>query len=60
MTYIEKPKYYTTNRVFILVRRTPKYVVGTMLDLDTWKRNSTNILLSEFRKRFEVCPLQMK
>ena len=59
-TYIEKKKYYETNRVFIVSKKTDGYVVGRMLNLDTWMTNSTRLTEKEFRRRFEVAPLQMK
>lgn len=57
-TYIEKKKYYETNRVFIVSKKTDSFVIGRMLNLDTWNFNTTKMRKSEFLKRFEVCPLQ--
>jgi len=57
-TYIEKKKYYETNRVFIISRRDEHYVFGRFLNLETWKINSTRMGKSEFSRRFEVSPLQ--
>lgn len=57
-TYIEKKKYYETNRVFIVSRKEREYIIGRMLNLDTWTTNSTRIRKSEFSKRFEISPLQ--
>ena len=60
MTYIERPGYYTSNRVFIVIRKTPAYVVGSWLNLDTWRRNNAKLLRKDFYKRFEIAPLQFK
>jgi hypothetical protein len=57
-TYIEKKKYYEINRVFIVSRKNTEFIIGRMLNLDTWQFNSTRIRKSEFRRRFEVSPLQ--
>ncbi len=60
MTYIERHPYYYCNRVFIVSRRTPQYVMGSILNLETWQRSAARIKRRGFYRRFEVSPLQFR
>jgi len=60
ITYIELPRFYFSNRVVIVSNVTATMITGQVLNLDTWKKNGTRIKRSDFIRRFEVSPVQMR
>lgn len=59
-TYIEKPKYYLSNRVFIVQRISKKFAIGCIIDFDKNTQAGFAIDKKLFRKRVEISPIQMR
>lgn len=57
-TYIEKEEFYEYNRVFIVSKQDKNFMIGRMLNLETWRFNSTKIKKEELDRRFEIAPIQ--
>lgn len=58
-TYIEKIEYYYTNRVFIVSKIIDTYIISKVVNLDTWKINTTRMKRSYFKNKMELSPVQM-
>lgn len=59
-TFIEKPDFYETNRVYLVIKETKEFFVTKVVNLNSWKFNISKIRKSEFRRRLEISPIQMR
>lgn len=58
-TYIEKPEYWETNRVAVVRGVKGDNVHCTIINLDNWQTSPARISLNDFKRRYELCEIQM-
>jgi len=59
-TYIEKPQYYEQNRVLVVSAVRDTVITGYYQNMESWKISPVHISRSEFMKRFELSPIQIR